>query len=128
MKVLEKIKTHILCSVIFSENRVYEKMSKENVGARQDAENMAPAHGILLDKQASTRPRPSTYPPPPTHTHTHSHKHVILIDFHGNSCLVNAPQCYVMRTLPVLFSFRCQLHAQTVYMTAYSLLLQHVST
>jgi hypothetical protein len=38
---------------------------------------------------------------------THS-EYVILIAFHGNSSCENAPQCYVMRTLPNLFSFSQQ--------------------
>ena len=32
-------------------------------------------------------------------THTHTDKYAILIAFHGNSGFVNAPQCYVIRTL-----------------------------
>jgi hypothetical protein len=40
----------------------------------------------------------------PKATNTHS-VHVILIIFHCNSGCMNARQCYVMRTLPVLFAF-----------------------
>jgi hypothetical protein len=86
----ENQNTHFMFGYFFRKSSLWE-----NVGARHDAENMAPGHGIL-DKLASTRPRPWTYTPPPPHTHTH--KHVILIDFHGNSCFVNAPQCYVTCT------------------------------
>jgi hypothetical protein len=43
------------------------------------------------------------------HAHAHAHKHartdkyVILIAFRGNNGFANAPQCCVIRTLPVLF-------------------------
>ena len=36
------------------------------------------------------------------HTHTHP-EYTIVIDFHKNNRCTNAPQYYVMRTLPVLF-------------------------
>ena len=52
----------------------------------------------------ATRPQlhASARVPPP---HTHTEKHVILIAFHCNSGLVNAPACCVIRTLPVLYWF-----------------------
>jgi hypothetical protein len=37
-----------------------------------------------------------------THAHTHTHKYAILV-FHSNSCFVNAPQCYIIRTLPLFY-------------------------
>ena len=37
-----------------------------------------------------------------TQTHTHTHKVCNLLLFHGNNDFENAPQCYVIRTLPVL--------------------------
>jgi hypothetical protein len=43
---------------------------------------------------------------PGTHTHVraprHTDKCVILLFFHGNECYANAPQYYVIRTLPDL--------------------------
>jgi hypothetical protein len=49
IKVVEKIRRHILHSVNFSENRaVYEIMSK-NTGDREAADNMARAR-CMLDK------------------------------------------------------------------------------
>jgi hypothetical protein len=48
IKFVKKIKTHILYSVTFSENRaVYEIMSKNVVVLEIPQKNMAPAHGIL---------------------------------------------------------------------------------
>ena len=49
-----------------------------------------------------------------THTHTHTHTHtqthtnseyVVLTFVYGNNVYTNATQCYIMCTLPVLFSF-----------------------
>ena len=37
-----------------------------------------------------------------THTHTHTQKYVMLIAFPQHSGFANAPQCYVIRTLPVV--------------------------
>jgi len=36
-------------------------------------------------------------------THTHPHNMQYLLLFHCNNGYKNAPQCYVIRTLPVLF-------------------------
>ena len=38
---------------------------------------------------------------PHTHTHTHTYLSYLLL-FHGNSCYVNSPQCYVICTSPLL--------------------------
>ena len=35
--------------------------------------------------------------------HTHTHQYITLMLFHSNNAFVNAPQCYVIRTLSVLF-------------------------
>jgi hypothetical protein len=37
-----------------------------------------------------------------THTHTHTHRIFNTYCFHGKNGYVNAPRCYVIRTLPVL--------------------------
>jgi hypothetical protein len=44
---VEKIKTHNLSSITFSENRVVCKIMLKNVVEPQAAENMAPVRGIL---------------------------------------------------------------------------------
>jgi hypothetical protein len=47
INVVEKIKTHVLRSVTFSENRdVCELMRKKHGGARENADDMAPARSI----------------------------------------------------------------------------------
>jgi hypothetical protein len=40
-----------------------------------------------------------------SHTHTHTHKYA----FPHQQCFVNAPQCYVVRTLPVLLYIQAQM-------------------
>ena len=71
-KVVEKIKTHIFCSVTFFENRaVHEKMWK-NIVERGRLQMMI------------WRIRIACWIPKPTNTHTHTHTHtdcVILIAF-----------------------------------------------
>ena len=48
IKVVEKIKTHILCSVTFFRKlrHLWDSVEKYG-GAREDAGNMVPVHGIL---------------------------------------------------------------------------------
>jgi len=41
---------------------------------------------------------------------THIHNIEYLLIFHGNSCYASAPQCYVIRTLPVLFFFLVRIY------------------
>jgi hypothetical protein len=71
-KVVEKIKTHILCSVPFFENRaVYEKMWKNIV------ERGRPLMAIRSMRFACWIPKATN-----THTHTHTHTgYAILIAF-----------------------------------------------
>ena len=102
IRIVEKIKTYFMFCESFSENRaVYEIMPKNFVKARKDADNKAPARGILISKptraQANARARISTS------THTHTQKYVIIIAFQDNSDIVNAPQCYITRTLSLLY-------------------------
>ena len=130
-KIVEKIKTHILCSVtFFSQNRtVYEIMSKNVVEpertqtiwrqrviyiiseqAHACAHTPTPTHSLT---QTHTRAHGRTHahacrnpcartPPTHTHTHTHTQKYIILIAFHGNGGFVNTPQWYVTSTIHCL--------------------------
>jgi hypothetical protein len=89
-KVVEKIKTKILCLITFfiffrkcyclSDNT--EKYCR--VGQATD-NNMAHAGYLRLQ------------------IHTHNMQYSLL--FHSNNSYTHAPQCYVIRTLPVLFTF-----------------------
>jgi hypothetical protein len=84
IEVVEKIRTHILCSVTFYKNcAVYEIMS-ENVVESEGPRMTSLAHTRRkLDKQGYTiahaciRPRTRA----PTRTHTHREKYVILTAF-----------------------------------------------
>jgi hypothetical protein len=49
-----------------------------------------------------TPTRPGIHMHALTRKHAHTDRYVMLL-FHCNSCFVNVPQCYVTRTLPVLF-------------------------
>jgi len=88
--VVKEIKTHILCSLTFSEYRaVYEVMWKDTVvrGKARDY-YMAHAHCILYNKGD-------------TQTHNMSY----LLIFHCNNCCNNPHEYYVIRTLSVLQNF-----------------------
>ena len=129
MKVVEKIKTHILCSVTFSENRaVYEKMSKNVVEPerRQTIRRMRVAYWISEQEHA----RSQTPTHACTHTDARTHKphlragarkhgladtNMQYLLFHGNNSFVNATQQYVKRTLSVLLPHN--LTNVTVYKT-----------
>ena len=69
--------THFMLRYFFRKScRLWDNVEKDG-GATEDAENMAPARGIL-DKQAytraSTRPRSV-----PTHTHPDTHTHILTL-------------------------------------------------
>jgi hypothetical protein len=67
-------------SDFFSENHaVYEIMSNNVMGAKDDADNMAPARGTLVNKPTREHARsrllhPHPHPHPHPHTHTHTHR------------------------------------------------------
>jgi hypothetical protein len=82
IKVVDKNKTHLLCSETFlwKSRCLWDNVEKCG-GTRRDADNMTPAHGIL-DELASTclcfctHTHSST--PTPTSTHARKQKYVIL--------------------------------------------------
>jgi hypothetical protein len=95
IKVVQRIKTHILCSQIFfsPENRaVYEIIWKKKMLELQRPQmtiwRMRVECWIRLHTRACT------------HTHTHTEKYAILL-FHGNNDFLKALQFYITRTLPV---------------------------
>ena len=131
IKVVNKIKTHILCSITFSENRaVYETMLKNMVEPKRPLKTIRWRIACWISKTICAQAHVCAHAPTPiqpsTHTHTnaracvracmdartnmhalthvsaHTHKYVLLMAFHDNSGFVNAAQCYVTRTLPVL--------------------------
>ena len=72
----------------FSENRAVHEIMSENM--------VEPEKTRII-----WRVRVAYWVSKPTRAHTH--RNVILIGFHGNNGYVNAPQYYVIRTLPVLY-------------------------
>jgi hypothetical protein len=86
-KVVEKIKTHILCSVTFFRKscRLWDNVDKYCRAGQTTDGNMAHAH-CMLDTWG--------------YKYTHSDC-VILIAFPQQQWLPNTPPCYVIRTLPV---------------------------
>jgi len=89
-KVVEKIKTHILCSVfVFRKScRLWDNVEKYFGAGQATDDNMAHAH-CMLDVQG--------------------YKHTLRICnthcfFHYNNGCTNAPQCYVIPTLSALFT------------------------
>jgi hypothetical protein len=84
-KVVEKIKTHILCSVPFF-NHVFYEIIWNNI-----VERGRPHMAMWRMWIACSIPEA---------TNTHS-EYTILLLFHCNNGCMEAPQCYVIRTLPV---------------------------
>jgi hypothetical protein len=58
-----------------------------------------------INKATCAKAKTRVREPTSTHalTHTYTQMYVLLIAFYDNSGYVNAPQCYVVRILPVLF-------------------------
>ena len=75
-----------------------------------------------LHAYACTHTLPRTHKHACTHTRAHTHKYIIFITFHGNSGFVNAPQRYVIRTLPVV-----SILATSTFQCTHSLLRQFVA-
>ena len=86
-KVVQKIKTHILCSVtFFLGGAVYAKMWQNIV--QPD-----------MPQMTTWRMRIACWIPKATNTHS---EYVILIAFPLQQCLHDVTRCYVTRTLLVL--------------------------
>ena len=88
-KVVEKIKTHIVCSVTFFENRVVYEIIWKNIVDRG------------RPQMTVWRMRIACWITKATNTHTQIVYYLLL--FHYNNGCTNALQCYVICTLPVLF-------------------------
>ena len=73
----------------FFENRAVNQIMRKNI--------------LELDSQQTTiwRMRIACWKPNASNTHS---DYVILLLFHCNNGCTNAPQCYVIRTLRILFS------------------------
>ena len=103
VKVIVKIKTHILCSMTFFRKacRLWDKVEKHGRAREVTNDNMAHAR-CMLDKQGYARARTFTRlhartPPRNTRSHTHTEKCMI-----GILTAFPQPHYYVIRTLTVL--------------------------
>jgi hypothetical protein len=105
-KFVEKIKIHISCSITFfrKSSRLWDNVEK--YGATNDAKNDNIAHARCAPDK-TTRAR-HMHTPTRLGTHTsariHTEKGLILL-FHNYNGFGNAPDCYVIRTLPVLLNY-----------------------
>jgi hypothetical protein len=92
IKVVEKIKTHVLCSVLFSRKscRLWDNVDKYYRGWQATDDIMVHAHCVLDTHRAHAR----------AHTHIHTQKMQYVLLSHRNNGCTNAPQCYVIRPLP----------------------------
>jgi hypothetical protein len=88
-RVVENTKTHILYSVTFSRKSYSLWDNAVKFGTVRQA----------TDDNIIWRMLFSCWTPKATDTHS---EYVILIHFYGNNGYANAPQYYVIRTLPVL--------------------------
>ena len=87
-KVVEKIKTHISCSITFPKSsRLWDNVGKYG-RARHDA-----------DDNVMWRMRLAFWVTGYTHTHAHTHTHAIFLSFHGNSRYANAPPAWYVHCL-----------------------------
>jgi hypothetical protein len=84
-KIVEKMKTHILCSVTFFRNscRLWYSMQEYSTARR------------ATDSNIIRRMRFACWITKATDTHSE----YVMLHFHGTSVYANTPQCYVIRTL-----------------------------
>ena len=110
-KVVKKIKTRILCSIMFFENRVvYEIMSMNVVEPEGPHKTNVTIWRILfacwVSKATCTHAHARAHAPghPRTHarTHTHTQKYIILNAFPRQPWFANAPQYSVIRIVRYL--------------------------
>ena len=88
---VEKIKTHVLCLVTFSENR----------SIWDNVEQFCRATDVNIIQ----RMRIACWIPKATNTRTQVVYYSLL--FHGNDGCTNAPHCYAIRILPLLLILPC---------------------
>ena len=112
LRVVEKIKTHILCSILFlfrESCRLWDDV--ETCGGFRGATNDVTICHIRfvfwISKATCTRAHAHVHAPGHTHARqrAHTHEYVIFIPFSRQQWFANAPKCYVICTLLVLSFF-----------------------
>jgi hypothetical protein len=93
-KVVDKIKTHFLCSITFSRKSCLSWNNEKSYGRKRQK----------ADENKTWSKRVACWITKATETHSEYITRIYyLLLFHGNDGYSKAPQCYVIRTLPVLF-------------------------
>ena len=99
--VVEKIETHILCTVpFFLESRADYKAMWKNIVELGSQQRQRTTWRVRIAYWITK---------PHTHTHTHS-EYLILTAFHCNNSCTNEPQCYVL----VHCLSRCNCHESSL--------------
>ena len=108
-KIVEKIKTHILCSIIFFRKSCRLWDNVENYGGAWWATNDVTIWRIRVACWISKAT--CTHAHAHAHALAHTHKYVIFIAFPRQQWFANAPQCFVLSWFLVFA--RCAHHANT---------------
>ena len=96
-KYVEKIKTHTLCSVAFF---------LKSCRWRDTSKNMVEPEGPNIIRRLRVASWISKATRAQRHAHTHTQRNMqYLLLFHCSNYFINASQCYVIRTLPLVFLF-----------------------
>jgi hypothetical protein len=102
-QVVEKIKTHILCSVTLFRKSIHLWDNVEKHGAARQAtyDNMTRRMHIacLVPKATHTHTHARARARAHAHTHTHTLDMQYFLLFHGTNGYANAPRWYVIRAL-----------------------------
>jgi hypothetical protein len=105
----ENQNTHFMFSNLFSENRATYEITLKNI-VEPEMPQMAIWRSVScwISKATHAQAHASARTPTPTHARTNALAHKYrntqdLLLFHSNNGFMNAPQYYVLRTLPVLF-------------------------
>jgi hypothetical protein len=110
-KVVEKLKTDILCSINYFFFRKLHRLwnNSEICGGDWDA-HLTSQYGACALHAGSARLhaliRMHTPTRPGTNMHSRAHTSITNTAFPQQQWFANAPQCYVIRTLPVLFKHK----------------------
>jgi hypothetical protein len=103
-EVVEKIKTHILCSITFLRKSCCLWDNVEKCGGARGATNDVTLWHIPVACWISKATRTRMDAPGHKHerAHAHRHKYVMVITFPRQKWLANASRCYFIRIFPVL--------------------------
>jgi hypothetical protein len=100
IKIVEKIETHILRSATFLLKIMPFMRKCRKIWCNQGGVECGACPFRWLSKATCVQ----------AHTCASLRTQIIILLFHDNDCLVEAPHCYFIRTLPVLFRLSWVLH------------------